>query len=152
MSSATLTTHANAGAQSERVSIRRLLWAGPLTAVVAAVANIIVREIGALLGTVPSDLVFLTVPSVAIATIVQVLLGAVVFTVIARFARRPVRVFRIVAVAALLLSFLNPIMAGMGVFPPGVSIGLETVLTMIVMHIVAGAITIVLLPALARDR
>ena len=136
--------------KNDNISMRRLLWAGPLTAVVAAIANVIVRELGVALGTIPPDLFILQEPGVFGSTLVQVLLGAAVFALIARFARRPVHTWRIVAVAALLLSLTNPIMVATGMFPMGVSIGIPTVLTMMAMHIVAAAMAIPMLPALAR--
>ncbi len=137
----------------DNISMRRLLWVGPLTAVVAAIANVIVREIGVLVGTIPSDLFILQEPGVIGSTIIQVLLGVGVFALIAKFARRPIRTFRIVAIAALVLSLTNPIMAATGAFPiGGVTIGVATVLTMMVMHVVAAAITIWMLTTLTTER
>jgi hypothetical protein len=78
-------------------SMRRILWAGPLTAVLAGAVNIIVREIAFALGTIPSDLFILQEAGVFISTFVQVLLGAAVFALIIKFAPQPVRTFRIVA-------------------------------------------------------
>ena len=78
------------------------------------------------------------------------MLGAAVFALIIKFARQPVRTFRIVAVVALLLSLTNPIMAASGMMPIGVTISTATMLSMMVMHIVAGVITIYLLPRLVR--
>jgi hypothetical protein len=132
-------------------SIRRLLWAGPLTAVLAGAANIIVREIAVVLGTIPADLFILQEPGVFISTFVQVLLGAAVFALIIKFARQPVRSFRIVAVIALLLSLTNPVMVANGMMPIGATISTATMLSMMVMHIVAGAIAFYLLPRLARE-
>src|SRR5215208_4015566 len=125
--------------RKENSSIRRLLWAGPLTAALAGAVNIIVREIAVVLGTIPSDLFILQEPGVFISTFVQVLLGAAVFALIIKFARQPVRTFRIVAVVALLLSLSNPIMAANGMMPIGATIDTSTMLSMMVMHIVAGA-------------
>ncbi len=136
----------------ENTSIRRLLWAGPLTAVLAGVTNIIVREIAVALDTIPSDLFILQEPGVFISTFIQVLLGAAVFALIIKLARQPVRTFRIVAVVALLLSLTNPIMAANGIMPIGATISTSTMLSMMVMHIVAGAISIYLLPRLAREK
>ena len=132
-------------------TMRRLLWAGPLTAVIAGVANVLVREVAVALGTIPSDLFILQEPGVFISTLIQVLLGAVVFAVIIKFAKRPVRTFQIVAVVALLLSLTNPIMAANGMMPIGVTISTATMLSMMVMHIVAGGITIYLMPKLASE-
>ena len=132
----------------ENTSIRRLLWAGPITAVIAGLANIIVREIAVALGTIPSDLFILQEPGVFISNLIQVLLGAGVFALIIKFAKRPVRTFRIVAVVALLISLTNPIMVANGMMPIGATISTATMLSMMVMHIVAGAIAIYLMPKL----
>jgi hypothetical protein len=137
--------------RKENTSMRRLLWAGPLTAALAGVANVIVREIAVVLGTIPSDLFILQELGVFMSTFIQVMLGAAVFALIIKFARQPVRTFRIVAVVALLLSLTNPIMAANGMMPIGVTISTTTMLSMMVMHIVAGAIVIYLLPRLVRE-
>ena len=136
----------------ERVQARRLLWAGPLTAVLAAVGTVLVREVGVLLGAIRPDLQILQVPSVAISTIAFVLVGTLIFAGIIRWARRPVRTFRAVALVALVLSFFNPIAAGAGWIPLGVDLTAGEVAAMLVMHVVAAAITIPLLPRLARER
>jgi membrane protein YdbS with pleckstrin-like domain len=81
-----------------------------------------------------------------------VLLGTLVFAAIIRLASRRVRTFRVVAVAALALSMLNPIGAAAGWVPVGATLGLADVLAMMAMHVVAAAITIYLLPTLARER
>lgn len=132
-------------------TMRRLLWAGPLTGVIAGIVNVIVREIAVVLGAIPSDLFILQEPGVFISTLIQVLLGAVVFAIIIKFAKRPVRTFQIVAVVALLLSLTNPIMAANGMMPIGATISTTTMLSMMVMHIVAGAIAIYLMPKLASE-
>jgi len=138
--------------RNARISMRRLLWVGPLTAVVAAIANVIVREIGVLIGTVPSDLMILQEPGVAGSTIIQVLLGVLVFALLAKFAKNPIRTFRIVAIVALILSLSNPIMVLTGAFPIGVTISVATMLTMMVMHVVAAAITIWMLSTLTTEQ
>ena len=100
----------------ERIDTRRLLWAGPLTALVATVANAIVFFLARAAGAVPDTYMMpninqaLTLGPVVGATFVQVLLGAVVFAIIGRFAQRPIRLFRIVALAFLVLSFFQPIL------------------------------------------
>ena len=154
MASTTITTTntaTNNVDEQERVEARRLWWAGPVTAVAAAIAAVIVREMGVLVGAVPPDLMLLQEPSVAISTIVFVLIGTLVFAGITRFARRPVRTFQIVAVVALVLSLFSPITAGVG-WSPFVTLQPATVAAMMAMHVAAGLVTIPLLPALARAK
>ena len=137
---------------TERVAMGRIWWVGLLAIVASSIANVIVREIGVALGTIPLEIPNFEVPGVVISTVIQVGLGVIVFALIARFARRPIRTFTIVAIAALLLSFLNPIFATMGMIPGVPPIGVDTMLTLMVMHIVAGVITIGLLTTLTRER
>ena len=138
--------------QSERVVISRIWWVGLLAIVASAIANVIVRELGAALGTIPQEIMFFQVPGIIGSTAVQVGLGIIVFALLARFARHPIRTFTIVAIVALLLSLTNPVFAALGLIPLGVSIGADTVLTLMVMHIVAGVITIGLLTTLTREQ
>ena len=152
MASITARTTDIRSAEGEQLQAKRLWWAGPVTALVAAGGTVLVREAGVLVGAIPSDLQILQEPAVAISTILFVLLGALVFAGIIRFAQRPVRTFRVVAVAALVLSLFNPIAAGAGWIPLGVTLGASEVVSMIVMHVVAAAIAISMLPALARER
>ena len=135
--------------QTERVDYRRLLWVGPLTALVAAVANVVMRLIEGALGWIPDEIEVFSPAVVAVSTFIYVLLGVIVFAVIGRFARRPISTFRIVAVVALGLSFLNPILAATGALGIG-PIGLETVIALVILHIVAGVTAIYLLTTQAR--
>lgn len=155
ISKTNITVNRPLGAEGEHVRPRRLTWAGPLTAVAATAATaatIAVREIGVAVGTIPPDVQILQEPMVAISTIAYILLGTLIFAGIARFASRPVRTFRIVAVTALVLSLLNPIAAGAGWIPVGAAIGVATMVTMMVMHVVAALISIYLLPRLVLER
>ncbi|HET9494212.1 MAG TPA: DUF6069 family protein [Chloroflexia bacterium] len=150
-STTTTNTAANYVDEQERVEARRLWWAGPVTAVAAAIAAVIVREIGVLVGAIPSDLMLLQEPSVAISTIVLVLVGTLVFAGVVRFSRRPVHTFRVVAGWALVLSLFSPITAGVG-WSPFVTLQPATVAATMLMHLAAGLVTIPLLPALARAK
>jgi hypothetical protein len=77
-------------------------------------------------------------------------LALVAFILVGRFARRPVGFYRILALVALLISFLNPVMALVGLFPaPGMSLNIFW--TMIVMHTVTALITVSLLTRFAVE-
>ncbi len=132
---------------SEGVDYRRLLWAAPLAAVVAAVANAILYFIGDALGAFPDSVTVagdrpMSVAPVIISSIVGVLGGAAVSALIGRFARRPISVFRVVAGVVLLLSFAQPF------FIAGAGFGYRAGL--ILMHVVAAAIAVGMLTTLAR--
>ena len=135
--------------QTEQIDGRRLLWAGPLTATIAAAANAVVYFIARAVGTLSDTVVVpganqpITLAPVVSFSFLQVLLAAVVLAVIARFAQRPVRTFRIVATVVLLLSFLQPPLLITGA-------PVSFILTLELMHIVAGVIAIGLLTTLPR--
>jgi hypothetical protein len=135
----------------ERFALRKLWWVGPLTIVVVALANLVVRTIAVSFFGVADSFVYLQAPFVIGSTVVFLLLALLAFVLVGRFARRPVRFYRIVAVVALFISFLNPISALAGLFPaPGMNLNIFW--TMIVMHCVAAIITISLLTTLAVEK
>lgn len=132
---------------SERVDYRRLLWVAPLAAGVAALANAVLYFIADALGAFPDSVLVtngqpMSVAPVILSSIVGVLGGALVFALLGRFARRPLTVFRIVALIVLVLSFAQPF------FIAGA--GLDYRLWLLAMHVVAGVIAIALLTGLAR--
>src|SRR6266481_2500455 len=107
-------------------ALRKLVWVGPLTIIVAVLVNLVIRTIA----------------------VVFLLLALVAFILVGRFARRPVGFYRILTLVALFVSFLNPIMALAGLYPaPGMN--LHIFWTMIVMHTVTAIITVGLLTTLA---
>jgi Family of unknown function (DUF6069) len=75
--------------------------------------------------------------------------AAIVYVLIGRFSKRPIRVFRIVAVVALVLSFASPISAAY-VFPLSDAPDVITVVFLLAMHVVAAIITIGLFTTMAR--
>ncbi len=137
--------------EREGIRLRRLLWAAPLTALLASALNVGVRAIAVALGAVPADFQLLNPGSVIGSSVVGVVLGAVAFALITRFTRRPVHTFRSVALAALLLSFATPLMAATRRIPDAGTVTAGTVATMLLMHVVAAAVVITLLPALTRE-
>ena len=89
-------------------------------------------------------------PLVIGSTVVFLLVALLAFVLVGRFARRPVRFYRILALVALCVSFLFPIMALASLFPaPGMN--LHIFWTMIGMHIVTAIITVGLLTTLAVE-
>ena len=133
-----------------RVAWGRLVPAGLLAAVAAAVANALVYLAASGFGFVPQGFLIsmtsgempLTVGLVAITSVVGAVGAAIVFAVIGLFARRPVRSFRIVAAVTLVLSFAMPLTIPDA--PVAVVLSLE------VMHVVAWAVIVGLLTTLAR--
>jgi hypothetical protein len=132
------------------VALRKLVWVGPLTIVIAALVNLVIRTIAVAFFGVPDGFVYLQAPFVIGSTVVFLVLALVAFILVGRFTRRPVSFYRILALVALFVSFLNPVMALAGLFPaPGMN--LHIFWTMIVMHIVTAIITVSLLTGLAVE-
>jgi hypothetical protein len=94
---------------------------------------------------IPPDFQPLTLGPVIVSSIVGALGATIVFAVLGRFARRPIRLFRIIAVVVLLLSFLNPVVALSDA-------SLQMILTLEFMHAVVAAISVGLLTTLGRDK
>ena len=134
---------------SERVSLKRLLWAGPLAIVLALIANGIVRAIALAVLDIPADFMPLQSPAFIFLTVVLLLGAIVTFAVIGRLSRRPVRTFQIVAAIVLVLSFLPDI--GLLVSgAPGAT--LPGVLTLMLMHVIAAGVVVGVLGRFAVER
>ncbi len=131
-----------------RVAFGKLLWVGLLSIGVAVLADLLVRTAAIAFFGVPEGFVYLQAPFLIGSIAFFGVLATLVFALVARFARRPVRLYRILASIALLVSFLNPIMALSGQFPaPGMNIHIFW--TMIVMHCIAALIIVSLLTRLS---
>jgi len=135
--------------QGKHVAIERLLWAAPLAAVAAAVANAVVYFIASALGAMPQDFVVqdsgpITLAPVVLSSVIGAAGAAVVFTVVALLSRRPIRTFRIVAAVVLVLSFATPL-----TIPEA---PLSMILTLEFMHVVAAVIITGLLTTFARAK
>jgi hypothetical protein len=128
---------------AERVPAGRLLGVGVLAAVFSAVANAVVLAVASsLFGPVvipPDEAV--TFGQVMAASVAGAVGAAVLFAVIGRFTRRPMRAFWGIAAVGLLLSFLPIAMAGV----TGSSAG-----TLAFMHVLAAATNVGLLTRLGR--
>ena len=134
----------------EHIAYQRLLWAVPLTALVAAIAAGVVEALASLPGAIPSTVRLpglmgyqpLTPASAAITALVATLWAAVAFALIGRFARRPVRLFRIIALVTLILSLALPLTA------PGVPMSMRASLSLL--HVVVAAVDVGLLTTLGQ--
>lgn len=129
--------------RAERVAGGRLLRAGALAIGASVIANLIIRIIAVNLLGIGEGFMPLSWGPPIVFTIIGVLGAIIVFAIIARFAKRPARLFRIVGLVALVLSLLPDIGLLTSNSMPGTS--LAAVITLILMHVAAGAITIWLL-------
>ena len=134
---------------TERVSLKRLLWAGPLAIVLALIANGILRAIALAVLDIPADFMQLRSPAFIFLTVVLLLGAIVTFAVIGRLSRRPMRTFQIVAAIVLVLSFLPDI--GLLVSgAPGAT--LPGVLVLMLMHVIAAGIVVWVLGRFAVEK
>ena len=137
-------------AGGERIAWGRLPWAALLAAVAAAAANALVYFAASALEFIPHSVLLpspmgmspLTVGLVAITSVIGAIGAAAVFAVIGLLARRPVRLFSIVAIVVLVFSFVPPATV------PGVPVAMR--LSLVVMHVVAWGVSVGLLTTLAR--
>jgi hypothetical protein len=129
--------------RSERVASGRLLKVGALAIGASVVANLIIRIIFVNLLGIGSEFPPLGWGPPIIFTIIGVLGAVIVFAIIARVAKRPIRLFRIIGVVVLVLSLLPDLGLLSANTMPGTSLG--SVLALMLMHVAAGAITIWLL-------
>ena len=138
-------------AGSEGISYGRLPGVALLAALAAALANALVYFAASGLGTISQSVLLpspmgmspLTVELVATTSVIGAIGAAAVFALIGLFARRPVRLFRIVATVVLVLSFITPATV------PGVPVAMR--LSLAVMHVVAWGVSVGLLTTLARQ-
>ncbi len=135
------------GASSGRVAYGRLLWVGPLAGAVAAVVNAVVYLLASAFGAMPPDVVVpgqgpVTLGAVVSISFVPALLGALLFAVMGRFMRRPIRTFRVVATVVLVLSFATPFTL------PGAPLAM--IAALLLMHVIAAAAITGVLTTLGR--
>jgi hypothetical protein len=139
---------------AERLAPAGRVWMNGLIAgIIAAVANLVVYFIASALGVtfniMPPDM---PAPpfalAVAFSSILFILIGTFVLTLMPRFSQRPISTWRTVAIVALVLSLAQPLalLTGMMGPPPAIS----TIIVMEIMHVVAGVIAIYWLTTRAR--
>jgi hypothetical protein len=126
------------------VELKKLWWAGPLTVLSAVIGVLIVRVIAMALIAPPyaPGLAMAMVPIVL--TVVLCTGAVVVFALVGRFAKNPVRTFTIISAVFLVISFLPDLMVpSMGAAMPGATWGYA--ITLMIMHVVAGFVTVYML-------
>ena len=131
---------------TKRVVTAQIAWGrlpviALLAAIAAALVNTLIYFVGSALSAFPQRVILpapvngpLSVGPVVVASIIGTLAAAIVFAVIGVAARRPVRLFRIVATVALALSLVLPATI------PGAPI--QMILPLMLMHVVAWAASV----------
>jgi len=132
-----------------RIASSRLPWAALLAMVVASLANLILYVVADALWSVAWEPKFNAI-LVVVGTIGAVVVAAALFAIVARFARTPVKTYTMIATIGLLLSFVMPILALFGI--PGPSVApLDTVIVMILTHVIAYVVSTFLFTRLTRE-
>ena len=149
---ATQITSTSTPAAASPSTLRHLAWVSPLALLAATATNLgLYRAAGSFFPEVTAW------PGAGAAQIiganaVYLLLGTIVFALIAWKSSRPARHYLIVATIGLLLSLVLPISAGFGYGAPGMPTpGAATVVTLSLMHILTFAITVPLTIRLALN-
>jgi len=124
------------------IQLKKLWTVGPLTVLAAVVGVLIVRAIAMMILTLPfaPGLELIMLPIVL--TVILCTAAVVVFVLVARFAKNPVRTYIIISSVFLVISFLPDIAA---VSAPMPGAGWLYSITLMIMHVVAGFITVYML-------
>lgn len=132
--------------ESRRFDRQRLLLGTLVAAVAAAIVNAVTFWIARGLDTIPREVLIsgpagdepLGLIPVIFASIFGVLGAGVVFALCAKFSSRPVRLFQIISVIVLVLSFISPFTIS--------GVPAKMIITLILMHIVVWAAVVSWLP------
>ena len=129
------------------VQLKRLWWVGPLTVLAAIIGVLIVRAIAMAVLPAPyaPGLAMIAIP--IILTLVLCTGAVLVYALVGRFSKKPVRTFFIISGIFLVISFLPDIAVAFVPLPGG---GWPYSITLMIMHIVAGAITVLMLIQLTK--
>jgi hypothetical protein len=131
------------------VQLKKLWWAGPLTVLAAMIGVLIVRAIAMAILPAPyaPGLAMIMLP--LILTLILCTGAVLVFALVGRFAKNPVRTYLITSSVFLVISFLPDIAAVSAPFPGA---GWPYSMTLMIMHVVAGFITVYMLIKLTVNR
>lgn len=97
-----------------RVIYRKLWWVGLLATGVAVLLNVILFWVGGLIGAFPATYIIpqsgtpLPVQAVIMASLIGVIGGIITFALLGLFTKHPARIYAIVGVIVLVLSFVTP--------------------------------------------
>lgn len=135
-------------ASMEQVDSGRLWLAGLVAVVLAVVGNVIVGTLAQALFEIPPQFAPFQLPRYVLFTVIGMVGATIVFAVLPRVSQRPISLFQRVAVVALVLSFIPDLAMLFADAVPGATV--PGVVTLMVMHVVAGVIAIVVLPRMTR--
>jgi len=128
------------GVAGGKVSWGRLVRAGVVAVALAVAANVLIRTVAVSVLGIGDGFLPLGVGPTVFFTVVGMTAAAIVFGLMARFARRPVRLFRRVALAALLISLVPDVLLLFSGSIPGTTTA--AVFTLMVEHVASWAIAV----------
>jgi hypothetical protein len=120
MTVATIASTAHLAPSRDRVALIRLLWVAPLTVVVALAVNLALRFVVQNLNPNLSRMPQLGSPMVTL-TLVGSVAAIVAFVLVALLTRRPFFWYPVVAIGALILSWIPDVALAMGGQPAGLA-------------------------------
>jgi hypothetical protein len=134
---------------SSSIQLKKLWWVGPLTVLAAVVGVLIVRAIAVAILPPPyaPGLAMIMVPVVL--TVILCTAAVIVYALVGRFAKNPVRTYIIISSVFLVISLLPDIAVASAPFPGA---GWHYSITLMIMHVVAGLITVYTLIKLTADK
>lgn len=131
------------------IQLKKLWWAGPLTVLSAIVGVLIVRTVARVILPPPYAPGLAMVMLPIILTLVLCTGGVLVFALVGHFTKKPKRTYLIIASIFLVISFLPDIAA---VSAPMPGAGWPYSITLMIMHVVAGFITVFMLVKLTESK
>ena len=140
-----------------RVSLRTLWRVGPLAIAIAIVGNLLLWLLAEALFPIPAEFLPLDPVPIIMFTVLGVGAATLVFALLARFTRRPVTIFRWVALVALLLSLVPNVQllldssGATGVPFPASAMSVPGMWTLILMHVLSAAVAVWALTTLTRE-
>ena len=124
------------------IQLRKLWWAGPLTVLTAVVGVLIVRNIAMTILTPPYgpglEMIIISI----VLTVILCTAAVLVFALVARFTKNPVRIYLMISSVFLVISFLPDLATASAPFPGA---GWPYAISLMIMHVVAGLITVYML-------
>lgn len=134
----------------ERVTLSRLWWVGPLTIVASVIVNLLILLIAKATLPISTGFAPLAVGPVMMWSLVGSLGATLVFFLLARFTRRPIRIFQIVALIVFLVTLLPDIaLFFTPAFPDTTALSVGTLM---LMHAGTALICVGLLTRLVRTK
>jgi hypothetical protein len=124
------------------LQLKKIWWAGPLTVLTAIIGVLTVRAIAMAILPPPYAPGLATLILPIILTFILCTGAVLVFALVGRFAKNPVRSYLSISFVFLIISFLPDIAVASAPFPGA---GWPYAITLMIMHIVAGFITVYML-------